>query len=79
MVTRNPRHAARLTTELFLRQVLVISDLFDGDFMLGLVFVGIAAANNRLLLRRPEVLRDYPGIMDAPPSELREPSATSID
>ncbi len=77
MVTRNPRHAARLASEYFLRQVMIISDLFAGDFLLGLVFVGIAAGNNHLLLRDPEVLRAYPGLMDVPPNELRVPITVS--
>ena len=77
IVTRNPRHVARRATEFFLRQVLTISECFEGDFLLGLVFVGILAANNRRITRSPEIIRHYPTITDVPGEEHRAPTSVA--
>ncbi len=68
-VARNPSHAARLATEFFLRQIVTIARGFEGDFLLGLVFIGISAANNRRITRSPDLIRLYPALTDVPAEE----------
>ena len=76
-VARNPRHAARLATEFFLRQIATITRGFEGDFLLGLVFVGVSAANNRRITRSPELIRLYPALTDVPAEEHCAPVSVS--
>jgi hypothetical protein len=47
MFSNDRRFTARATTDFFLRHVTTVASLFDGDFITGLVFVAIGAANNR--------------------------------
>ena len=67
------RAAIRLSADHLLRNVEVLSDNFDGDLMLGLIFSAIIQANVRHISDDPVVGAKYGLLGSAPPDELREP------
>jgi biotin operon repressor len=79
IVTRNPRQATRLTIEYFLRGVKANAEYFEGDFLFALVLLGILSANNRRIIRSPEIAAAYPAITDVPAASHRAPiSVTAL-
>ena len=65
------RAAVRATTEFFLRQAQLLSELAGGDLLLGLLFLAITDANTRHLAERPD--GRYQSIDDIPADDLRRP------
>ena len=68
---KHERAAVRLTGQFFLRQAELITQITDGDLLLGLVYVAITAANTEHMSEA--VLSSYAELEEAPPDELRRP------
>ena len=67
------RAAIRLSSDHLLRNVELLSENFDGDLMLGLIFSAIVQANVRHISNDPVLGAKY-GVLGAiPPDELRQP------
>ena len=67
------RAAIRLSADHLLRNVEVLSENFDGDLMLGLIFAAILQANVRHISEDPVLGAKYGLLGAVPPDELREP------
>jgi len=67
------RAAIRLSSDNLLRNVELMSETFDGDLMLGLIFSAILQANVRHISSDPALGAKYGLMGSVPPDELRQP------
>ena len=67
------RMLARAGTEYFLRTVMLLSEVFDGDLTRAVVFLTINAANTGYLLDDPELDRRFAEEEVYVPDEMRRP------
>jgi hypothetical protein len=67
------RAAIRLASDHLLRNVELLSENFDGDLMLGLMFTAIVQANVRHISEDPVLGAKYGVLGAVPPDELRQP------
>jgi hypothetical protein len=67
------RAAIRLSADHLLRNVGLMSENFDGDLMLGLIFTAIVQANVRQISDDPVLSAKYGPLGAIPPDDLRQP------
>lgn len=67
------RAVTRLTLAYFLRWITALNRVFDGDLMMGIVFIAILQANTAWMSEDSHLTKEFGGVDDIAPDNLRRP------